>query len=436
MAPRLIPAYCCKSAHPAEIEDLMHRYVKIAAFLGIFSLLLTPLAQAADKKPTPPTTQAVDLVAKVKQAYGQIKSLQLKGKISADLDVAGKTQSRSAELSSEFLAPSYFRHEVKDELLAGSTGKKLFIHELKQNTYITDNLPPNPVPYRQLPGMIGQIMDLQDPGLALAISPNSIQDFIEGATELRRLDDLVTPSGKLPTLAFTDGIGRNFTLSFDPQTNLLLQATYDLSDLMRQRGADAVKKALITIAYTQVDTKPTSDAAHFAWAAPANAREVSQEADEAVAANWVGKPAPDFTLKDLSGKPVTLASLKGNVILLDFWATWCGPCVRSLPETAQISQARMDKGVKVLAINVGEDVAKVRAFLTEYKLNLPVALDEDESLFNKYGTESLPTTVIIKPDGTIQKVFMGIPLGGKAEIERELDAAAKTSGLGKTIQVN
>ena len=110
-------------------------------------------------------------------------------------------------------------------------------------------------------------------------------------------------------------------------------------------------------------------------------------------------------------------------MLLDFWATWCPPCVRSLPEINQIYKSRKDAGVKVFAVNVGEDKAKIQAFLDQKKLDLPVLMDADEQTAGKFQIHGIPTTIVIKADGTVQKVFVGIAPGGRAEIEKELDAA-------------
>jgi thiol-disulfide isomerase/thioredoxin len=112
-------------------------------------------------------------------------------------------------------------------------------------------------------------------------------------------------------------------------------------------------------------------------------------------------------------------------VLLDFWATWCGPCVVSLPELDQLYQAKKDGNVKIFAVNAGEEKEEVASFLSEKKLTLPVLLDTDQEVVEKYSIGAYPTTVIIGPDGVVTKVFIGVPRGGKAEIAQALEDAAK-----------
>lgn len=385
-------------------------------------LLFAAPSLAEEKKIIPPTADALSLVEKVKQAYAGVKSMKLVGSLSADFDVAGKTQNKSIAFTSDFQAPASFRHEVVGEVIAGSTGQRLYTFEPRRNVYTSDDLPAKKGSYRQFPGIVGQLLDTQNPALALAVSANSLQDMIDGANAVKRAADTTVNQQILPTLSYTDADGRLVSLAFDGKTYLLRQATYDIGAMMRLRGADAVKKALIMVAYAQVDANVAPFAPdHFAWSAPATAREVG--ADVEPASIMVGKPAPDFTLTGLDGKQVTLSSLKGKVVLLDFWATWCPPCVRSLPEINALYHE--NQSVKVFAVNVGEGKAAINEFLKSKNLDLPVLMDTDEAVKQKYGIDGIPTTIIIKPDGVIQQVFVGMPPGGKADIQRELTAAKK-----------
>jgi peroxiredoxin len=136
-----------------------------------------------------------------------------------------------------------------------------------------------------------------------------------------------------------------------------------------------------------------------------------------------GKPAPDFTLTAIDGSTVSLADLKGSVAVLDFWATWCGPCVESLPHIDQIHADLSDKGLKVYAVNLQEQKAQVQKFLTSKKLTLPVLLDSDGATAKKYLANAIPETVIIGKDGIVQKVFVGF--GGDEPVRDAIDAAMK-----------
>ncbi len=125
-----------------------------------------------------------------------------------------------------------------------------------------------------------------------------------------------------------------------------------------------------------------------------------------------GTPAPDFTLKQLDDHDVKLSSLKGNVVVLDFWATWCGPCVASLPKLNELNQQESPHGLKVIAVNLQEDKDTVQAFVSKKNWTLPVVLDTDGAVATLYKADAIPQTVVIGKDGTIKKVFVG---GGNEE---------------------
>lgn len=399
---------------------LTTRVVLVGGLL-LGGLLYAAEGSKGEKEPTPAARQ---LTQKVKAAYAQLQSVQVAGKIAADLNVGGRESARSVDIAATYKAPALFRHEVKGEVIAGSTGKKLYVLDVAGNVYKTIDAPEGKVSYRMMPRPFGEMLEVQDPALLLALSTGSIDDVLEGATFVKVGEDTVIGGDALPTLTFTASDGRNVNLAFDAKTSLLRQARYDMSDLLRKRGAEKVVKALITISYDQVNPNGATEAAQFAWMPPATAQQANDGADEGEAALALqGQAAPDFTLPGMDGKPVTLASLKGHVILLDFWATWCGPCVMSLPELDALYQARKDSGVQVFAVNAGEEKDVVAAFLKAKKLTLPVLLDTDQAVIEKFSIGAFPTTIIIGPNGIVSKVFVGMPRGGKEELEQALDRA-------------
>jgi thiol-disulfide isomerase/thioredoxin len=146
-----------------------------------------------------------------------------------------------------------------------------------------------------------------------------------------------------------------------------------------------------------------------------------QPARSADTQSLVGRAAPDFNLPSLDGAPVVLAELKGKVVVVDFWATWCPPCRKSLPHLQRLSQDAdlQKKGVKVVAVDLRESKEKVREFLTQNSYSFPVALDGDGATGGKYLVQGIPTTVVIDAAGVIQRVFIGF--GDQSE--KQLDDA-------------
>lgn len=111
--------------------------------------------------------------------------------------------------------------------------------------------------------------------------------------------------------------------------------------------------------------------------------------------------APDFTLDAPSGKQVSLSALRGKVIFLNFWATWCPPCVQEMPTMEKLHQELGPKGLVVLAINYQEDAKHVKEFFSQNKLTFTALLDHEGKVSRHYQTWGLPMTVIVDKRGEI-----------------------------------
>lgn len=137
----------------------------------------------------------------------------------------------------------------------------------------------------------------------------------------------------------------------------------------------------------------------------------------------VGDAAPDFALTDLDGKEVTLASLKGKVVLLDFWATWCGPCVAAMPTMQKLHDEFKSKGVVVLGVNTWEQKPQAaKDFIAKKKFTYGCLLKGDE-LATAYGIGGIPTLVVIGKDGRIAEIEVGLADPSGAGLRKALDAA-------------
>lgn len=135
------------------------------------------------------------------------------------------------------------------------------------------------------------------------------------------------------------------------------------------------------------------------------------------------KPANmDFKIKDLDGKDVQLSSYKGKVVLLNFWATWCGPCKAEIPGFVELQNQYGKDGLVVVGYSVDDDAPKARAFMNEYKVNYPVLLGLGrEDVQDAYGPIwGIPASFIIGRDGRVCKKHLGI--APKAVFEKEIKA--------------
>jgi peroxiredoxin/YHS domain-containing protein len=123
------------------------------------------------------------------------------------------------------------------------------------------------------------------------------------------------------------------------------------------------------------------------------------------------RPAPVFALKDLAGNPLSNESLKGKVVVLDFWATWCAPCRKSMPELQALHRKYADRGFAVVGISIDEGgPAKVRKFVASKKFTYPIALDSEQSpAWASYRVKAVPAAFLIDRGGRIVAQWTGSP---------------------------
>jgi peroxiredoxin len=129
---------------------------------------------------------------------------------------------------------------------------------------------------------------------------------------------------------------------------------------------------------------------------------------------------PDFTLKAFDGSNVRLAEYRGDVVLVNFWASWCGPCLQEMPELEDLYQRYRDLGVTILAINVEEDDSEARRFAAERQLSFPLLADGDNTVTKLLGVDAMPTTLLIDKDGELRYRHRGYKPGYEDKYEEQI----------------
>jgi peroxiredoxin len=122
---------------------------------------------------------------------------------------------------------------------------------------------------------------------------------------------------------------------------------------------------------------------------------------------WAGGPAPALALKDLDGRSHQLSDYRGKVILVNFWATWCGPCRDEMPSIQELKDKLAGKPFVVLAVNLDEPESRIRKFLSQMKLDFTILLDPERKAARAWGARILPATYVIGPDGKIRYSLVG-----------------------------
>lgn len=408
----------------------------LAALIAIGIVALShSSAQSAATQPTvvisPP---ARDLLDQLRQAYASLKSVSISGTVEGRFDIDGIRKSNSGQFTGLYSSTGQFRSEMKDssagvgdpaatqpsgDALLGSDGDKVYLFLPARNRYLLTDAPKGNANLESLGDDIADILRSQDLSLALALSGDAAGELLQDATSVLRVDDVKINGQAFPAIIILYP-QYDETLIVDPQTHLLRRAVADLSKNAHLQGASVVKTAQLTMDYINSPSTP-AQAGQFAWSPPPGAQELSA-ADGG--SDLEGKPAPAFSLTDMDGKVVANQSFKGSVYVLDFWATWCGPCVASLPHLDGIYKDFKDKGVKFFAVNEQEDKPTIQKFISDTKLGIPVLMDSDGNVGQVYDSDGMiPITIVVGKDGKVVKAaHMG---GAEDELPPILTAALK-----------
>ncbi len=139
-----------------------------------------------------------------------------------------------------------------------------------------------------------------------------------------------------------------------------------------------------------------------------------------------GGEAPEFSVTTLENEEIRLSNFKGEVVLLDFWATWCGPCRESIPHLVALHKTYRPKGLRVIGLSVDKgDGSAVRKFVQSMDIPYPVALATEE-IVRKYGVSSLPTTILIDKKGIIREKMVGFSSALADRLNGKIEELIKT----------
>ncbi|HNP36723.1 MAG TPA: TlpA disulfide reductase family protein [Woeseiaceae bacterium] len=129
------------------------------------------------------------------------------------------------------------------------------------------------------------------------------------------------------------------------------------------------------------------------------------------ASELTGKPAPDFALKSSTGENLRLSEYRGDVVMINFWATWCGPCRQEMPLLDELYQRYERVGFNLLGVNIDDDSSRAMAMINELGVNFPVLFDARKEVSKMYAVGSMPVTVIVDRTGNVRYVHQGYKPG-------------------------
>lgn len=404
--------------------------VTLLALLGVFGAL--PLARAAaPKRPAasaaskPAVTTA--LLDSACARYASLSRFHFEGTTHVEISGGALPQPQKLDIPFVFAAdrPSKLRTEMRNPVMPSevvSDGDTLW---LSSNTLHQYSSQPAPQIVPGVPSGDGFTRSLDPMAAYATVREDAVETVLAGR------DTLHTDAGVVRAARFvvtyradsTEGapVMLPRTVWVDEATGLFVRDS--LTMLVTHPQAGRLTSVQVT-RFVHADAATSGPASLYAFTPPAGSRRVARIGQpEMETPDHAGEPATDFSLAGLDGRKVTLSKLKGKVVILDFWATWCGPCRRWMPIVEKVGKELAPKGVLVYAVNERETKDQVRQYMTRNGVHVPVLFDADGAVGTAYGAASIPLTVIVGRDGKIVRTMVG------AHPESDLRAALEAAGV-------
>lgn len=346
-----------------------------------------------------------------------------------DIDIAMVTRVQEREQRQEMRVEMQSRaeHDLFLRVVSGDDEAEVYrnaesraVHFVKRKTYVLNTPPPSRI---ETMGTIGGSV-IQLGARWLAGFLHGEEDLLDTATEIgwEAGEGDAAPALRL---VYPDKVIRLWLSEDSPPRLARLRVDAGVGPAASNAGVTLSAEFDFGAWKTDV---PANDA-RFAFAPPEGVRLVDPTRPPTRGAGLVGQPAPKVTLALLDGGTMDLGALQAEkkVVVLDFWATWCGPCHVGLPIVSEVAEAYADRGVVFYAVNRREAPDRIRGFLESKGHDYAVALDDQDEAARAYEVNAIPRTVIIDREGVVRAVHSGVGPRLKQEIAAELEKLTANS---------
>jgi peroxiredoxin len=404
---------------------------------AVGGLLVVALSQYLAARAESPKPEEV--IRKMCDFYKGQKSFSVSSEVQVQIQAPKLKKTSKNAFSVFFERPNRLALRSKGPgVTVVSDGKILYTHVAAFKKYSKEEAPKTLAQLSQNPAM-----SVGGPGTTnfvvalMADDPAAL--ILKGVTDSKDLGATKLDGQSARHLRFTQGEISWEVWIADEKDPVLLQADYDLSKLVA-KTAPKGQEIKVSLVQTLKNWKfgITPGPKEFAFTPPKNAKEVpnlfgprrGDEEEELPA--LLGKAAPPVDLERLDGKRLKLADDAGkNVVMLDMWATWCGPCRKELPYLVEVANDYKSKGVVFYAINLRESKKKIEEFLKKEKLEMTVALDPKGKVAEDYDVEGIPMLLLVDKKGIVQSVHVGYSSDIKKILQKELDGILAGKNLAK-----
>jgi peroxiredoxin/outer membrane lipoprotein-sorting protein len=370
----------------------------------------------------------MELLQRVENRYRGLENYYVEGVFTVVADVMGFSQALDAPFVMAGKAPGKMRMEIDHEalgVLVVSDGEATWSYfaafgEYKKETAV----PVGPgisdaaegISGGGTPTIGGNFLSYYSSFDPAELSARSIgRETVAGASGDLECEVIETTYRQPDSLEATLGPD---TLWVDPQNALVVQSVHNVASDVQGMPM----KTRILLEYDILDMDALAPDSLFVFTPPGGAKLVEKLSIGEASADLVGKPALDFKLSALEGKAYRLEDLRGKVVLIDFWATWCPPCRRELPAIEKIYRDYREKGLVVLAVT-SEPKGVAASFIEKHGYTFPVLIDVEQTVFDKYAVRSIPVVIVVDRQGQISAHFTGF------RDESELVSAIHRAGI-------